>query len=338
MLKLSVLDQSISVVGKPEDQTVRDTIDLAQLCDTLGYSRFWLSEHHNHPTIMSGAPEVLMAAIAQTTQQIRIGSAGVMLPHYSPFKVAEQFRALDAIAPGRIDLGLGRAPGTDGRTGYAMNPNGMTNSESFPENVRDLIAWVSGEALIDDHPFGDLIAHPRGATSPEVWMLGTSSYGAQLAALLGMPYCFAYFITDGDGAEEAINLYRENYRPSERFPEPIATICVWALAAVTEEEATRLFAPRRHWKLTRDSGGMEPLHPPEVAAEFQYSPRETRFLDQLTDLAIYGTADRVAGQLNALAEKFAVDEIVVLTWTYDETDRRHSYELLASAFELGRNT
>jgi len=337
MLKLSVLDQSVATSGKHEDQTLRDTVELARLCDTLGYNRFWLSEHHNHPTIMGGAPEILMAAIAQSTDRIRIGSAGIMLPHYSPFKVAEQFRVLDALAPGRIDLGLGRAPGSDGKAGYALNPNGMTNSEAFPENVRDLMAWVSGEPLVDNHPFGDLVAHPKATTSPEVWMLGTSGYGAQLAALLGMPYCFAYFITDGGGTAEAINLYRDNYRPSERFPEPQATICVWALAADTEDEATRLFAPRRHWKLTRDCGDMEPLHPPEVAAGFQYSPRENRLLDQLTNVAIYGATGHVADELNALAEKFAIDEIVVLTWAYDEADRHRSYELLASAFDLENN-
>ena len=338
MLKLSVLDQSIATIGKSEDQTIRDTVALGQLCDTLGYNRFWLSEHHNHPTILGGAPEILMAAIGQTTNRIRIGSAGIMLPHYSPFKIAEQFRVLDAIAPGRIDLGLGRAPGSDGQTGYALNPNGTANSEAFPENVRDLMAWVSGEPLVDNHPFGTLTAHPRSTTSPEPWMLGTSGYGAQLAALLGIPYCFAYFITDGGGTKEAIDLYRQNYQPSERFPEPQATVCVWAMAADTEDEATRLFSPRLHWKLTRDRGDMEPLHAPETVACFEYSAREKEQLNWLKNVAIFGASHKVAEDLNTLAENFGIDEIVVLTWTYGESDRRHSYELLASEFGLKNNS
>ena len=337
MLRLSVLDQSITSMGKPEDQTIRDTIELAQLCETLGYNRFWLSEHHNHPTIVGTAPEIMMAAIAQATGRIRIGSAGIMLPHYAPFKVAEQFRVLEALAPGRIDLGLGRAPGSDGKTGHALNPNGADNSRAFAENVRDLMAWVSGQPLVDQHPFGSLTAHPKGAGSPEVWMLGTSDYGARLAAHLGIPYCFAYFITDGYGTQEAIDLYRQTYCPSERYPEPQATVCVWAFAANTEDEALRLFAPRLHWKLTRDRGDMEPLHPPEVVAGFDYTAGEKARLEQLTAEALIGSADQVAEKLNTLAENLGIDEIVVLTWAYDEADRRHSYELLSGAFDLKSN-
>ena len=152
MVNFSVLDQSVAIADVPHDRSIRDTIELARLCEKLGYNRFWVSEHHNHPTILGTAPEILMAAIAQTTQTIRIGSAGVMLPHYSPYKVAEQFRVLDAIAPGRIDLGLGRAPGSDGKTAMALNPNGHINTQNFPINVRDLIAWVSNVPLIDNHP------------------------------------------------------------------------------------------------------------------------------------------------------------------------------------------
>ena len=161
MLKLSVLDQSIAAEGVSEAQSIRDTIALAKRCEDLGYARFWVSEHHNHPTIVGTAPEIMMAAIGQSTSRIRIGSAGVMLPHYAPFKVAEQFRVLDAIAPGRIDLGLGRAPGSDQKTAYAMNPNAGQAAEHFPENVRDLMAWVTDEPLIDRHPHTGLVAHPK---------------------------------------------------------------------------------------------------------------------------------------------------------------------------------
>ena len=229
-IRYSILDQSVAVRSKPQGQAIRDTLALSEFVEDLGYDHFWVSEHHNHPTIMGSAPEVLMGAIATQTKRIRIGSAGIMLPHYSPFKVAEQFRVLDALAPGRIDLGLGRAPGSDGRTAFALNPNANERPHAFPADVRDLSAWVAGEPLMDGHPFRSVQAFPGGETKPEIWMLGSSDYGAQVAALFGLPYAFAWFFTDGQGAERALSIYREHYRPSERWPEPHSAICVWALA------------------------------------------------------------------------------------------------------------
>ena len=198
-LRLSVLDQSIAVVDRPHGNAIRDTIALAQHCEALGYDRFWVSEHHSNETIVGTAPEILIAAIASVTKRIRVGSAGVMLPHYSPFKVAEQFRVLEAIAPGRIDLGLGRAPGSDGRTAFALNPLANERPAQFPADVRDLMAWVTGSALPDGHPFAAVRAYPAGDTSPEIWMLGSSDYGAQVAAHFGLPYAFAWFFSDGAG-------------------------------------------------------------------------------------------------------------------------------------------
>src|SRR5580765_536534 len=163
-MKLSVLDQSVSIAGRGEDAAIRDTLELAQHCEALGYHRFWLSEHHSLPTIVGTAPEILLAAIAARTQRIRIGSAGVMLPHYSALKVAEQFRVLEALAPGRIDLGVGRAPGSDGRTAFALNPLAETAADHFPAQVRDLLAWLAGEKLMEGHPFRDIIAQPGGPT------------------------------------------------------------------------------------------------------------------------------------------------------------------------------
>ncbi|HEV7913651.1 MAG TPA: MsnO8 family LLM class oxidoreductase, partial [Albitalea sp.] len=208
-MKLSVLDQSVALAGRGEDAAIRDTLELAQHCEALGYHRFWLSEHHSLPTIVGSAPEILMAAIAARTERIRIGSAGVMLPHYSALKVAEQFRVLEALAPGRIDLGVGRAPGGDMRTAQALNPNAHLAAEAFPQMVRDLQAWTS------QAQHRGISAHPRGPHAPEIWVLGSSDYGAQLAAHFGLPYAFAYFFTDGQGAEQAIELYRSLYRPSE---------------------------------------------------------------------------------------------------------------------------
>src|SRR6267142_4371159 len=170
-MRLSVLDQSTASKDRTQDTAIRETLELARHCDALGYHRYWVSEHHNSGSIVGTAPEILMAAIAATTSRIRVGSAGVMLPHYSALKVAEQFRVLDAIAPGRIDLGLGRAPGSDGRTAYALNPQADTAADQFPADVRDLVAWVTGAALPEGHPFAAVRAYPAGDTAPEIWML-----------------------------------------------------------------------------------------------------------------------------------------------------------------------
>src|SRR3712207_1991895 len=191
---------------------------------------------------------MLVAAIAATTGRIRVGTAGVMLPHYSPLKVAEQFRVAEAIAPGRIDLGLGRAPGSDGRTAFALNPRANEAAEQFPAQLRDLLGWL-GDGLVENHPFRAVRASPLVPTRPEVWVLGSSDYGAQVAAYFGLPYCFAHFITDGRGAAEAMQVYRDNYRPSPRHPEPHGAVAVWALATDTEAEADRLFTSRAHWRL-----------------------------------------------------------------------------------------
>ena len=212
-MRLAVLDQSTVVTGRSPAQSIRETLALAKLCELLGYSRYWLAEHHNSEAVAGAAPEVLMGAIAATTARIRVGSAGIMLPHYSALKVAEVFRVLEAIAPGRIDMGLGRAPGSDGLTAHALNPNAATAADHFPAQVRDLLAWVSGAPLVEKHPFRAIVAQPAGPTVPEAWILGSSDYGAQVAAHFGLPYCFAHFITDGQGCADAIGLYREDVPP-----------------------------------------------------------------------------------------------------------------------------
>ena len=332
-MKLSVLDQSTAAKGRTEDVAIRETLELARLCDRLGYHRYWVSEHHNTGNIVGTAPEILMAAIAATTEHIRVGSAGVMLPHYSSLKVAEQFRVLEAIAPGRIDLGLGRAPGSDQRTAYALNPN-TSNAEDFPQQVYELQAWVSGTALDPRHPFHTIKAHPLGPTSPELWILGSSDYGARLAAHFGLPYAFAYFFTDGRGCEEALELYRRTYRPSERYPQPQATICVWALAADTNAEARRLATTREHSRVLRDMGIRDALVPPEEAETYPYTDAQRVSIESMRRKAFVGTAGEVKTLLTELAGRLGLDELVVVTWTYDPAPRHRSYELLAAAFGL----
>jgi luciferase family oxidoreductase group 1 len=289
-----------------------------------------VSEHHSSDSIVGTAPEVLMAAIAATTSRIRVGSAGVMLPHYSALKVAEQFRVLEAIAPGRIDLGVGRAPGSDRLTSLALNPYSNA-AEEFPRQVHELRAWVCGEPLDEGHPFAAISANPRGPTSPELWILGSSDYGAQLAAHFGLPYAYAHFFTEGRGTDEALALYRRNYRPSARHPAPQATICVWALAADTEAEARHLLKTREFWRVGFEKGLRNPLVTPEFADAYPYTDSERATIDALRRKAIVGTADAVAKRLTQLAQHFALDEIVVVTWTHDPAPRHRSYELLASA-------
>ena len=333
-MKLSVLDQSTAANDRPEADGIRETLALAQHCDRLGYHRYWLSEHHNSATIVGTAPEVLMAAIAATTTRIRVGSAGVMLTHYSALKVAEQFRVLEAIAPGRIDLGVGRAPGSDRLTAYALNPDADAVVERFPGQVHDLWRWVCGQPLEPDHPFGAIVAHPRGPTSPELWILGSSNYGAQLAAHFGLPYAYAYFFTDGRGVEEALSIYRERYRPSAAFPQPHATVCIWALAADTEDEARRLLKTREYWRVGFEKGVREPLVSPDEAARHPYTPAELARIDTLRQKAFVGTGPQVGARLRAEAARLGLDELVIVTWTFDPQARRRSYELLAEEFAL----
>jgi len=332
-MKWSVLDQSTAAKGSTQDTAIRESLALARLCDTLGYHRYWVSEHHNSASIVGTAPEILIAAIAATTQRIRVGSAGVMLPHYSALKVAEQFRVLEAIAPGRIDLGVGRAPGSDPLTARALNPYANAADE-FPQQVAELQSWLAGTPLPEDHRFRKVTAHPQGSTSPEIWILGSSDYGAQLAAFFGLPYAFAYFFSDGRGVEEALALYRRNYRPSPRYPAPIATICVWALAADSRAEAERLLMTREFWRIGFEKGLRLPLVSPAEAAAYPYSEDERARIDALRAKAFAGAADDVAARLQMLARQFELNEIVINTWTHDPDARQRSYTLLAQAFGL----
>jgi luciferase family oxidoreductase group 1 len=329
-LKISVLDQSPAAQDKTQDHAIRESLALAKHCDALGYHRYWVSEHHNSASIVGTAPEVLMAAIAATTQRIRVGSAGVMLPHYSTLKVAEQFRVLEAIAPGRIDLGVGRAPGSDRTTAMALNPD-LNAAENFPIQVQELGLWLRGEAFPPGHPFRDIRAHPQGPTTPQIWILGSSDYGAQLAAHFGLPYAYAYFFTEGRGTEEALAIYRRNFRPSARHAQPSTTICVWALAADTETEARRLLMTREHWRVGFEKGLRTPLLSPEAAALHPYTEAEQTIIQRLRERAIVGTAGQVAAKLDELAALFGLDEIVINTWTHDPVARQRSYELIAQA-------
>ena len=323
------------VTGRSPAASIRETVALAQLCDTLGYHRYWVSEHHSTESIAGSAPEVLLAALAMVTRRIRLGSAGVMLPHYSSLKVAEQFRVLEALAPGRIDLGLGRAPGGDGRTAFALNPNADKAAEFFPSQVRDVMAWVGGTELPANHPFRDVKAQPQGPGMPEVWILGSSNYGAQVAAHFGLPYCFAYFFSEGLGARDALDLYRDTYKPSALHPEPYSAICVLAMAAETQADADRLFVPREVWRAERERGRYVPLSSAAEAAAYVFTDAERQRNAALRMRAMFGTPGVVKQRMLDVGGELEVDEMAVVTATHDPADRRRSYTLLAEAFGLG---
>jgi len=334
-MKLSILDQSPSREGVSPDESIRESLALAKHCEALGYYRYWVSEHHSSEAVAGSAPEVLMAAIAATTSTIRVGSAGIMLPHYSALKVAEQFRVLEAIAPGRIDLGVGRAPGSDGRTAMALNPNAAAAADNFPSMLRDLQAWSGGYELPAQHPFRVVRAEPSGPFAPEIWVLGSSNYGAQVAAFFGLPYCYAYFFNDGAGAEQALAMYREGYRPSERHPQPHSAVTVWAFAGDTQEEADHYYQSRAIARLMRDRGQYVALPSPESAAAFALTDIERAQMARVKERAISGTAPDVAARLRALAAELHVDELAITTTAHDPAARAKSYTLLAREFSLG---
>ncbi|WP_372624799.1 LLM class flavin-dependent oxidoreductase [Falsiroseomonas sp.] len=329
-LALSILDQSTVAAGRTPPEAIRETLSLAQLADAWGYRRYWLAEHHNSASHAGTAPEILIAAIAATTHRIRVGSAGVMLPHYSALKVAEQFKVLEAIAPGRIDLGVGRAPGSDGRTAFALNPNANEAADRFPQQVQELQGWL-GDGLPVNHPFARVSAQPEGPTRPEVWILGSSDFGAQLAAYFGLPYCFAHFITEGRGSEEAMALYREQFRPSKHLTAPHAAVAVFALTAASEAEAWRLFRSRELWRLSRDRGIFPPLPSVADAEAYEYSPEEQAKVERMRARALVGAPEQVVAKLAAVAAAHGAQEVAVLTPCHDPVARQASFRLLAEA-------
>jgi luciferase family oxidoreductase group 1 len=327
MLKhLSILDQSAAIEGVTHAEVIQNSVDLAIEAEALGYQRFWVSEHHSHPSIIGTAPEILMAAISQKTTSIRIGSAGVMLPHYSALKVAEQFRVLESLAPGRIDLGVGRAPGSDMRTAQLLNPN-TQSAAYFPQQIQELDLWLRNATFPAGHPARGVQAMPLGTSYPELWVLGSSDYGAQLAAHFGLPYVYAYFITDGVGAREAIELYHQQFKPSERLQKPQVIVCLWALAAENSEEAYYHFRSRARWKIDRQKGILGAMKDPEHALEGLNS-HDLIIFEAMCQKNFVGSSEQVIQKMQTLAQELSLEEIAVITWAYDFQARKKSYRLL----------
>ena len=333
MLRLSVLDQSPVRQGATPAQAVRETIALAEACDRLGFHRYWLAEHHGTPGLAGSTPEVLIPAVAGATERIRVGSGGVMLSHYSPFKVAENFRMLETLFPGRIDLGIGRAPGGDRRTIMAMAyGTGGIPIELYPRQVSDLIGFLSGE-LEPDNPFRGMETMPSGETAPELWVLGSSGESARIAGYFGCPYSFAHFITDMGGIE-AMAAYRAHFRPSPRLAGPEGSIGVFVVCAETEDEAKHLAASRDLWRLRLERGELGPYPPPEEALAYAYSAAEMARIEENRRRQVIGDPAQCRARLEAVADAYGVEEVVVVTIAHDFAARVRSYGLLAEAFAM----
>jgi luciferase family oxidoreductase group 1 len=335
-LKLSIIDQSPVSVGSTAADALRNSIELARLADRLGYERYWIAEHHAIAALASPAPEILMTRIAAETRGIRVGSGGVMLPHYSPLKVAEVFRMLHAMHPGRIDLGVGRAPGGTPLDTFALQRyrGQQLSTDDFPQQMMELLAFLNRD-FPTKHPFSRLTVSPDMPGSPEVWLLGSSMWSAAAAAQLGLRYAFAHFI-DSNPTRTALEHYFSHFTPSRDLSAPYAMVAPGVLCADTEAEAERLLSSARLFRRRIRQGDVRPIPTPEEAiAELAASPQFSSN-EQLGDWSRYfaGTPEAVRDQLIDMASVLHVDELMIVTIAHDHRARMRSYELLARAFNL----
>jgi luciferase family oxidoreductase group 1 len=333
MTVLSVLDQSPVRQGGTPAQALQETIELAKLTERLGYHRYWLAEHHNTTGLAGSAPEVLIARVAAETTSMRVGSGGVMLGHYSPLKIAETFRVLEALYPGRVDLGIGRAPGGDMLTDRALKHGpGALGIEHFPRQIADLLGYLH-DGLEPSHPFQQVHAMPLGPGAPDFWLLGSSDQSAAYAAHFGCAFSYAHFINDRGGAE-VMQAYREHFQPSPWLATPRGSVGVFVLCAETEDEANRIASSRDLWRLQLDLGQIGPIPPVEEALAYPYTDLERQRIAFNRHRMFIGTGDQVKARLQELGAAYGVDEFVVVSICYDFAARMRSYELLARAFEL----
>lgn len=329
-IKLGILDQSIVHHGKTVREALQETIATAKLAEQLGYSRFWVSEHHNSTFIAGTAPEVLMVKLADETKRIRIGSGGIMLPNHSAFKMAENFRTLEALFPGRIDMGIGRAPGGDRITAAILNPSNTFSEESYIRQLEHLQHFFSDTAGTQHGP---VIAAPQVSSAPEQWILSSSGGSSLIAARFGAGLAIANFI-NGAVQPEVVEIYKSNFQPSPQFSRPQALIAIGVLCAATEDKARdmRKFIDFVH--LQFEKGNFQHFGDYDTIRKYQFSPAEMERIQQNSGRIISGTPDYVKEKLTALAGQFDVDEIIVTTMADRSDDRKHSFELLAEAFEL----
>jgi luciferase family oxidoreductase group 1 len=331
---LSVLDVSPVSSGSNGTQALRNTLGLARLADQLGYERYWLAEHHNLPSIASSAPEIMIGHVASVTERIRVGAGGIMLPNHAPLKVAETFRVLEALHPKRIDLGIGRAPGTDPVTATALRRSPeVLEAEDFPQRFGELLAF-SGEGFPEDHPFRSVVAMPADVRLPPIWLLGSSGYSARAAGQMGLGYAFASHFSPADPAP-AMHAYRESFESSSGdFERPSAILAVAVVCGETDEHAGILASSMELAWVRMRSGKPGPLPSPEEAMAYPYTPAERQLAEAYRFMQVVGDPRIVRARLEELAEHTAADEVMVTTNIYDHAERLRSYERLAEVFDI----
>lgn len=334
-INLSILDQTPIRRGSNAVETLQESVHLIKKADELGYTRYWISEHHNLPTLACAAPEVLLARLGGETKHIRLGSGGIMLPNHSALKVAENFRLLEALFPGRIDLGIGRAPGGDRLTASLLNPANTFDPQEYIQQI------VTLKAFLDDDSTPETVhervkAIPRITTKPELWMLTSSGESAYLAAHFGMGLSFAQFINPVGGAD-SVKEYRKRFKPSPEFPEPRVSVGIFVFCGDTEEQADRMQAVMDYRLLSISKGQMDEAPSFESIRAYQYSSDELRHVQYNRRRMITGTPDTVKKQILTLSGEFDVNEIVVATFADSFQERLRSYELLAETFQLNNH-
>jgi luciferase family oxidoreductase group 1 len=330
---LSVLDLAPVAEGESATDALAHSTELAPFVERLGYHRYWVAEHHNMPGIASSSPPVLIAHLANLTRSMRIGSGGVMLPNHASLAVAEQFGMLEALHPGRIDLGIGRAPGTDPLTASALRRAPMTlGADEFPEQLSDLVRFFSG-GFPDDHPYERITAVPAQGHQPALWLLGSSDYSAQVAGLLGWPFSFAHHFAAANTLP-ALAAYRANFRPDRVLDAPYVMVAVAVICAPTTEEAQFLAGSARLSFLRLRSGRPGRLPSPEEAAEYQFTPTEREIVRHWTTSHVVGDPASVRAELEALVASTRADELMITTMAHSHAARLRSYELIADAFDL----
>jgi luciferase family oxidoreductase group 1 len=330
---LSVLDLSPIVAGSSAGQALQNTLDLARRADALGYTRYWLAEHHNTPSIASSSPEIVIGHVASVTRSLRVGSGGVMLPNHSPLKVAESFRVLEALHPGRIDLGIGRAPGTDRLTALALrrSPEAL-GAYDFPEQLHELLGYLHDD-LEPEHPFHRVVASPVGVPPPELWLLGSSDYGGAVAAELGLGFAFAHHINPAPALETML-AYRARFRPSRHRAGPHAILTLAVICAETDQRAEELASSLEVAWVGLAAGRPTPLPSVEEALRYPWTPSEELQRQTNRRRRVVGSPARVRAAIDRLAEATAADEVMVTTMVHDHAARVRSYELLAESFGL----
>ncbi|MGA2969878.1 MAG: LLM class flavin-dependent oxidoreductase [Acidimicrobiales bacterium] len=329
MTSLSVLDLATVATGSTPAQALRETTDMARVAERLGYERLWVAEHHAMAAIASSAPAVLMAHLANATSMLRIGSGGVMLPNHSPLVVAEQFGTLEALHPGRIDLGLGRAPGTDPHTARALRRHGDLRADTFPDDVVELISYLLPREGAAPHPFST----PGTGYLPQIWLLGSSTFSAQLAGILGLPFSFAYHFAPAQ-LDQALSIYRSNFTPSILLEQPRVMVAVSVLCANTEQEARWLSGSTALSVLQRRTGKMGLLPSPEEAENYAFTSAETEIVDEALASHVIGDPATVLEGLQKLQARTGADELMLSIRTHSYEARVQSFTLVAEAWGL----